>query len=137
MINIDNISIASISFIFADGYKENYYKYAINSLENTRIIPKETLIKLLIDKCKCMDVEKLQYYTDRYMPFVFDNNTKKISSFEITNEIPSDKELKQKHCDEIKKQLIHHESISKKFENIFNKRHINTNFNNLWNHIRN
>ena len=139
MNDIDNISIESISFIFADGYKEGYYKYAVNSLENMRIIPKEILRKLIVEKCHCMDFDTLDYCMARYMPFLFDNSTKRIQKFNMINNVPSKEEIAHKESVEMKEKLNPRPSLSEKFDNLFqhnNFESLGSKFNNLWNGIR-
>lgn len=99
---ITNLDLASINYIFAKPYKQGYYTYSINNVENFILIPKDELFNL-ISKIGYIDQEgRLQYFLDRYLPFLFFSETKEIKGFRLTNETPS-----KRGIDQLLKKEIH------------------------------
>lgn len=104
---ITNLDLASINYIFAKPYKQGYYTYSINNVENFSLIPKEELFNLILKIGYIDKEEQLQYFLDRYLPFLFFSETKEVKGFKLTNEAPSKMEINQLLKKEIHSKVDH------------------------------
>ena len=87
----EQIDTSSINYIFAKYWKPNYYSYTINNMENFKIIKKDMLINIL-DSLGYKNYEKIQYLTQRYLPFAYIKESNKIIEYESSD--ISDTEIK-------------------------------------------
>jgi hypothetical protein len=61
----------NINFIFFRSYNEKYYSYAINGMDSFHLIPRE-LIESIIKTKSMKNLERVQWLSCRFFPFVYD-----------------------------------------------------------------
>ena len=120
------IDKSSINYLYAQYWKPNFYSYTINSMENFKIIKKDVLLKIIED-LGCRDYMKLQYLTQRYLPFVYVKESNSIIEFDSTDLTKDD--ISEKINQEMKSHTVKHKTLKSQWNELFTKNHFNFNFN--------
>lgn len=126
MENNEQIDTSSINYLYAQYWKPNFYSYTINNMENFKIIKKDMLINIL-DSLGCKDYLKIQYLTQRYLPFAYIKESNKIIEYE-SSDLGNDDILK-KINQEFKSNTKPTKTLKSKWNELFNKTHSKLNFN--------
>lgn len=116
-------SYDNINYIFAKPYKEYYYMYSINSIENLTVISKDDLRILIFQKLGCTDVNKLMFLLERNQSFIFDYKSKQIKKFKDISPDLTKKDLDKKFIQELHQNSNYHSStsLSEKCRNLFGR----------------
>lgn len=126
MENNEQIDTSSINYLYAQYWKPNFYSYTINNMENFKIIKKDMLISIL-DSLGCKDYLKIQYLTQRYLPFAYIKESNKIIEYESSDLSKDD--ISEKINQEFKSNTKPIKTLKSKWNELFNKTHSKLNFN--------
>lgn len=126
MENNEQIDTSSINYLYAQYWKPNFYSYTINNMENFKIIKKDMLINIL-DSLGCKDYLKIQYLTQRFLPFAYIKESNKIIEFESSDLNHDD--ISKKINQEFKINTKPIKTLKSKWNELFNKTHSKFNFN--------
>ena len=126
MENNEQIDTSSINYLYAQYWKPNFYSYTINNMENFKIIKKDMLINIL-DSLGCKDYLKIQYLTQRYLPFAYVKESNTIIEFESSDLNKDD--ISEKINQEFKSNSKPIKTLKSKWNELFSKTHSKFNFN--------
>lgn len=112
----------NIKFVFFQSYNEKYYRYSINNLDNFHLIKREEITSF-IGKLNYSELNTILWLTNRFFPFVYDNENKKLIELELfSNEQDVEQQIKNQVNQELKNSsLKEKENYTYDKNNLFSK----------------
>lgn len=116
-------SYQSIEFIFAKPYREHYYLYGVNSIDDLSVILKDDLRKLLFEKLECNDSKKMEYLLERNLAFLYETKSKTIKKFKDITPDLTQEDIGKKFIHELHRKSTYHPStsLSEKCRHLFGR----------------